>query len=541
VFPNGSVQSCAAAAVLDFPTYAWSQTPGGSLSATSGQVISLSPMPFDVLAIGNYVYISGGTGTAEAIPITNVGASSITVTCAHTHTGAWTVGSASSGLQEAIEYSYQSASWIPIHIPANGGTPYPIYAPVNVKFPIHLFGDSAWCSILQAQGNIGVIDHVSGNGAVYENFSIQATSQQTAGFGIRLGNAGAEINFTQISRVYCNLLYDGIIAVNADNWGVKHCVIYEFTHSGITVGSTLSPDDFGCDIEGCIILNWGLGTPAAAGVLITSTTANVTGGWIGGTGDNQMNYAVYSNTVASTAGGLTISNVQIQTCMIAMIYVGGTNYGISIAGNEMQCGTGLAGSGIVIANGVGTGCCQGTINGNVITGTIGAAWVGVSISGGASGWTIDGNSFANMPTGISLSGTGSVTLGPNNFSNVTAPISNTGSGSDWSSVSLQNSWGSQGAGYNNFGFRIEGARLFFRGLIGGGTYTAGTTVWTLPAGYRPAGNCFILALGEGIYGTAMAMAMLNINATTGAVTIAASTLSVSAGNLSLEGLSVPLT
>ena len=254
-----------------------------------------------------------------------------------------------------------------------------------------------------------------------------------------------------------------------------------------------------------------------------------------------MNYAVYSNTVASTAGGLTISNVQIQTCMIAMIYVGGTNYGISIAGNEMQCGPGLAGSGIVIANGVGTGCCQGTINGNVITGTIGAAWVGVSISGGASGWTIDGNSFANMPTGISLSGTGSVTLGPNNFSNVTAPISNTGSGSDWSSVSLQNSWGSQGSGYNNFGFRIEGARLFFRGLIGGGTYTAGTTVWTLPAGYRPAGNCFILALGEGIYGTAMAMAMLNINATTGAVTIAASTLSVSAGNLSLEGLSVPLT
>jgi hypothetical protein len=62
------------------------------------------------------VWISGGSGTAEAALVTGgsavAGAASGTliVTCANTHSGAWTISSASGGIQEAI-----------CTLPANGG------------------------------------------------------------------------------------------------------------------------------------------------------------------------------------------------------------------------------------------------------------------------------------------------------------------------------------------------------------------------------------------------------------------------------------
>jgi hypothetical protein len=84
----------------DFPA----QTPGGSLSV-GANTITLSPMPAGVTS-GSinvaYLYISGGTGAAEAVLITGWTATTVTVTCANTHTGAWTIGSATAGIQEAI-------------------------------------------------------------------------------------------------------------------------------------------------------------------------------------------------------------------------------------------------------------------------------------------------------------------------------------------------------------------------------------------------------------------------------------------------------
>ena len=56
----------------------------------------------------HYLYISGGTGAAEAVLITGgtavsgAASGSMIVNCANTHTGAWTIQSASAGIQEAI-------------------------------------------------------------------------------------------------------------------------------------------------------------------------------------------------------------------------------------------------------------------------------------------------------------------------------------------------------------------------------------------------------------------------------------------------------
>ncbi len=94
------------AADYDFPA----QTPGGTLTATVGASVTLTPVPLGVNGAdtGHYVYISAGTGAAEAVLITGgsavSGASSgsITFVPANSHSGAWTISSATGGVQEAI-------------------------------------------------------------------------------------------------------------------------------------------------------------------------------------------------------------------------------------------------------------------------------------------------------------------------------------------------------------------------------------------------------------------------------------------------------
>lgn len=92
--------------------FTFSRSPGGSLSI-GNNIITLSPVPVGLNwnDAHHAVYVSGGTGTAEACPILAAGpgtavsgaaSGTITITCAHTHSGAWTISSASSGIDEAL-------------------------------------------------------------------------------------------------------------------------------------------------------------------------------------------------------------------------------------------------------------------------------------------------------------------------------------------------------------------------------------------------------------------------------------------------------
>jgi len=86
------------------------QQPGGTLTAALGATVTLTPVPLGVNGSdsGHYLYISGGTGAAEAVLITGGTATSgattgtVTFTPANNHSGAWTVASATGGVQEAI-------------------------------------------------------------------------------------------------------------------------------------------------------------------------------------------------------------------------------------------------------------------------------------------------------------------------------------------------------------------------------------------------------------------------------------------------------
>lgn len=87
------------------------QTPGGSLTSGAGATVTLTPVPAGVNGTdaNHYLYVSGGTGTAEAVLITGgtavAGAASgtVTFTPANNHTGAWTIRSATAGMQEAVQ------------------------------------------------------------------------------------------------------------------------------------------------------------------------------------------------------------------------------------------------------------------------------------------------------------------------------------------------------------------------------------------------------------------------------------------------------
>jgi Right handed beta helix region len=95
--------------------YRWNpQTPGGSLTGSSSAAITLTPCPLGVNGTdtNHFLYVSGGTGTAETVLITGgtctSGATSGTVifTPLNSHSGAWTIATATGYIQEALQTAH---------------------------------------------------------------------------------------------------------------------------------------------------------------------------------------------------------------------------------------------------------------------------------------------------------------------------------------------------------------------------------------------------------------------------------------------------
>ena len=118
----------------------WVQTPADNLGTPGSNTIHLSPCPLGIDTSNNlnaqYAVYIAGTGTAEAVPVTGgscapgSGAGTITVTTGYAHAAGYTVGSASSGIQEAVNDNGTQRGTIYL-LPAAGGTPnYKVYAPV---------------------------------------------------------------------------------------------------------------------------------------------------------------------------------------------------------------------------------------------------------------------------------------------------------------------------------------------------------------------------------------------------------------------------
>ena len=154
--------------------YNWSQAPADDLSMAGAHTITLAPCPASVdgTASGFYVYLSGGTGTAEVVLATGGtgtggdASCTIDVTTANTHTGAWTASSASTGLWEAL-HSVADGAKVAVIAPEGQ---YNIYATVNAETrPVTIACASLGAIFSAKSDDIKLLDSRSGTGPQVSN------------------------------------------------------------------------------------------------------------------------------------------------------------------------------------------------------------------------------------------------------------------------------------------------------------------------------------------------------------------------------------
>jgi hypothetical protein len=215
------------------------QTPGGTLS-TGNQVITLSPVPKGVNGTdqNHYLYISGGTGTAEAVPITGgtavSGAASgtVIVQCAHTHSGAWTIQSATAGIQEAYQTLATTGKGGTVWIATGTNL---VYTAIQIAATnITISGMTANASVIQAANNA----NISPNPPI--TVLNTATGFNLLNCVIDGNKANTGINPT-ISVSAC-------VFLSAGNCQVINCEIRNAPMLGIFIGdSSISPENIVID------------------------------------------------------------------------------------------------------------------------------------------------------------------------------------------------------------------------------------------------------------------------------------------------------
>lgn len=103
---------------LQASTYSFCRSPGGTLTATVPASALLTPVPQGVNGsdTNHWYYLSGGTGIAEAVlgtggsAVSGGSSGTISFTPANSHSGAWTLCTATAGVQEALNVGCAVAS-----------------------------------------------------------------------------------------------------------------------------------------------------------------------------------------------------------------------------------------------------------------------------------------------------------------------------------------------------------------------------------------------------------------------------------------------
>lgn len=202
---------------LDPRRFNFSQSPGGSISPNP--TIVLKPVPFGVNGtdVAHYLYASGGSGPAETCLITGgtavsgAAAGTVILNCASSHSGGFSIGSATGGAQEAFQFGGTNAGvWL---IPGILQIQAPISFTANSQT---LFGAGRNASFIQANFNTGNI--LVDNGFSYANlhdFGIyRINGYGTAPTsGATIGIFGAA--YVQMQNLYLRHNYNAIDTLGA--------------------------------------------------------------------------------------------------------------------------------------------------------------------------------------------------------------------------------------------------------------------------------------------------------------------------------------
>lgn len=160
------------------------QSPGGTLGSNTSNTITLSPVPQGVNGTNtnHYLYISGGTGTAEAVLITGGSAVSgavsgtITFTPTSNHSGAWTIQSATAGIQETANVN-------PNYFVSLPGGHIDIYATITLpgNHPGIVGQGEGGCLLLVHFTSANIINVTSGDATFNDFFIAPQSGNMTTG------------------------------------------------------------------------------------------------------------------------------------------------------------------------------------------------------------------------------------------------------------------------------------------------------------------------------------------------------------------------
>jgi hypothetical protein len=371
----------------------WTRTNGDSsisadLSAAGTKTITLTPCPHGVAASDTKIWlrISGGVGTAETVQLTGVGTctsnadtGTVQVVTANTHTGAWSVGSAT--FREAVNVASRGDVLV--------GGAIALFASTVVDKSVTIacgsaFGDVGVGCTMTAFGNFHVIDIDTFEPVVVDGIAIIAASQQTSGSGIRIGfngsayhNCGSVVRNTTISA-----MYDGIHLKDSCKSLIQGNFINQSERYAIYVQNIFCPD---CG-DGVILEN-NIHNPSTLG-------------------DAGIRF--------ESAGGLRIVNNKVLDNFAWGIDVNAntasapTAY-LQVQGNNLDR---MTGGGVRLASTYDFGLVR--VEGNVIT-ALGAGSTCVLIESSVQAVDVDGNTCTAETYGVRVTGGAGHRIGANHY------------------------------------------------------------------------------------------------------------------------------
>ena len=360
------------------------QTPGGNL-VIGANVVTLSPVPPGVNGndTNHYLYISGGTGTPEAAriiggtAISGAPTGTVIIQCANTHSGAWSMQSATAGVQEATNTLIPLGGGQVI-VPAGSHNFYGTYtAPSTVPLLITGMGAGSVITVNQTTGTVFKFD---GYGFDYRLTNLRIKTPGSTPQNVTAIDVGASNTFVAEGLVMNGFgiffLVNGPTNLNYIN---RNTMTLPYTNAqGIYFPGTTSSGN-------TIISNNTITSSTSggftAGIYIVGSSG-VSGLWISRNNIYQASYGVYAS---GTCGQVFSTNNAYQnTASIGLAFVPGTGRyqrSITSIGDNFETGLGI---GIQIGGQGGTVDSVAVTNCNInIGGT-----EGIIIAAGATNTTL---------------------------------------------------------------------------------------------------------------------------------------------------------
>lgn len=384
------------------------QSPGAALSAGACS-FTMRPVPTGLLAT-DYLYISGGTGTAEAVPVTSIVGNTVNATCANSHSGAYTVASATAGIQQAVNVATVGSI---VQVPS-GATQ--VWAETRISKQLRIRGGMATDNIgteILPQTAGQTIFHVIGTSVTIEYLAIHfAVAQATGQMTINLdGTYGDTIRYIDTRNDWYSIYM-------TDSGGdyIDHCRFGQFYGDAIRVYSAT------VDATGPSITNNTFYSPSSAHAAINHVT---TGGLtIQGNGfHNNSAYGYYGAMSGGSSQVLITGNTfDGQTAAGIFISPSVTYIGFTITGNFISnflSASSYAGIWVNSTNAVG-----GAVTGNFIspwytTGAV-AGIAGIILNG--SEWIATGNTIWHSYVALQSSSGVDVTFSAHHVFDITVPF-----------------------------------------------------------------------------------------------------------------------